>query len=264
MNDLDATKYLWDRNSKEWFEAVVQGHDIFNDYFGIPYFVGQLPNINGKVVLDAGCGEGRSTRAIYKEGSNVIGVDISPKMLDFARLQERPNNNKIKYIESSCDFLCKNESNSIDIVTSYMSLMDMPNIDQVFGEFARVLKSDGEIFMMVRHPCFFTRGFSILKTSTGQRSKLTVSDYFGNSPYINKFSFPGHSKASLDIIRFPYKLSTYISLLIKNGFVISDLQEPVPSDDNCLKYPQLNFWKTNAAVYLYLRARKTKNAIRTS
>ena len=43
-----------------------------------------IGDIQGKTVLDAGCGEGRSTRHLALQGGQLTGVDISKAMIDKA------------------------------------------------------------------------------------------------------------------------------------------------------------------------------------
>lgn len=41
-------------------------------------------SLNNKRVLDIGCGGGRTTYFLHQAGANVIGIDISPGLVDFA------------------------------------------------------------------------------------------------------------------------------------------------------------------------------------
>ena len=249
------TAHLWSENAEGWARDIRDGLDIINDRFGLPFFVSQLPDLNGKCILDAGCGEGRSTRAIVQRGSTVIGADISSTMLEIAEREESENPKGIRYINASCHALDSIKSNSIDVITSYMSLMDMPDIDQAISEFSRTLKSQGEIFIMVRHPCFFTPGFSIFKTNSENRAGLTISRYFESENYIDKFRFGGPSSNEFKMLRFPYTLSKYIESLINFGFTIRNLQEPRPTEMLCATHPRLVFWRKQAACFLFLHAK---------
>lgn len=261
MNDLEQTERLWSDNARVWSEGIRDGLDVINNQFGLPFFVGRLPGLRGKTILDAGCGEGRSTRAIAQSEARMIGVDVSPKMLEFARLEEAQRPRGITYVEASCHSLDAIAAESIDVVTSYMSLMDMPDIDKVMLEFARILKPEGQILVMVRHPCFFTPGFSIYQSRTAARAGVTVSGYFDNSAYIDKFSFSGRQKNHFEILRFPYTLTRYVASLRNAGFALKDLQEPAPSESLCAAQPRLEFWRKHAAIFLFLHGELKKNAV---
>nr|VFK17525.1 MAG: Ubiquinone/menaquinone biosynthesis C-methylase UbiE [Candidatus Kentron sp. LPFa]VFK32418.1 MAG: Ubiquinone/menaquinone biosynthesis C-methylase UbiE [Candidatus Kentron sp. LPFa] len=58
-----------------------------------------LGDLSGKSILDLGCGEGRYTRKIKKKGAaQVVGVDISGKMIELARQEEKKKPLGIDYI----------------------------------------------------------------------------------------------------------------------------------------------------------------------
>ena len=47
--------------------------------------IAQLGDLSGKRILDAGCGTGMASEALAALGANVMGVDISPSLIDIAR-----------------------------------------------------------------------------------------------------------------------------------------------------------------------------------
>jgi len=72
--------------------------DPIRDYVSIPSFLEVLGNINGKTVLDVGCGSGFITRKIKLLGAKkVVGIDISQEMIKLAIKTENENPLGIKY-----------------------------------------------------------------------------------------------------------------------------------------------------------------------
>jgi ubiquinone/menaquinone biosynthesis C-methylase UbiE len=265
MNDIGKaereTAGFWDKNAEGWGRCLKNDIDHVNETFGIPRFLDFIGNISGKTVLDAGCGEGRSSRHLANKGANVKGVDISPAMIELAKLEEQRNPLKIDFFKASCSDLSFFEKESFDSVYSYMALMDFPDIIVPFKEFHRVLKPGGQCAFIIRHPCFFTRGFGYTFTGDGKRAKLTVSDYFCSMPFIERWGFQAQAKQQrreiFETPRFSRKLSDYINGLISKGFVLENIQEPRPSQDECLKLRNLFFWQQHAALFLLVAARKT-------
>ena len=47
-----------------------------------------LGALDGKVVLDAGCGEGLLARILAARGAHVTGIDLSPRLIELAREQD--------------------------------------------------------------------------------------------------------------------------------------------------------------------------------
>jgi ubiquinone/menaquinone biosynthesis C-methylase UbiE len=100
------------------------------------------------VVCDAGCGpSGHIGRYLFEKGLKVIGVDISEKCVELARL----NNPEMKFEcadISSMPF----DDNSFDGLLSYYSIINTPKIyvNRIFTEFRRLLKPGGYVLVAVK------------------------------------------------------------------------------------------------------------------
>jgi len=95
-------------------------------------------------VLDFGCGVGRLSRAFNKQGHTVIGVDVSPRMLHYAKFYCKGCGIRFEL----CDGLsCRPvEDDWADVLISYFVFQHMPTRDMVkqnLEDFARVVKSGG-------------------------------------------------------------------------------------------------------------------------
>jgi SAM-dependent methyltransferase len=63
-----------------------------------PSFLGLIGNVAGKTVLDFACGEGHFTRMLRAAGAGeVVGVDLSERMIELARQQEEASPIGITY-----------------------------------------------------------------------------------------------------------------------------------------------------------------------
>ena len=91
------------------------------------------------VVLDVGCGEGSVTIPIAKKVKKVIGVDSSPKMLEY--LEKRANENNITNIETilkPIEEICYDEIGDVDVVVCSRSLNGIIPIDEVLLELDKI------------------------------------------------------------------------------------------------------------------------------
>ena len=90
-------------------------------------------------VLDVGCGEGSVTIPIAKRVKKVIGVDSSPKMLEY--LEKRANENNISNIESilkPIEEIRYDEIGDVDVVVCSRSLNGIVPIDEVLLELDKI------------------------------------------------------------------------------------------------------------------------------
>jgi ubiquinone/menaquinone biosynthesis C-methylase UbiE len=100
------------------------------------------------LICDAGCGpSGHIGRYLFEKGIKVIGVDISEKCVELARI----NNPEMKF---ECADISKMpfNNNSFDGLISYYSIINTPKIyvNKIFAEFQRVLKPDGFLLVAVK------------------------------------------------------------------------------------------------------------------
>ncbi len=254
----------WDNNADLWARSLSHQLDVINERFGIPQFLDFLGNVEGLDVLDAGCGEGRSARHLAARGARVTGVDISCRMIDHARRQEEAAPRQIDFQVASCSDLSRFAPHRFGMVVSVMALMDTPDLAGALREFARLIKPGGEIAIMVRHPCFFTRGYTLLHDKNRRSAGLAVADYFQRESYLELWRFPNRGQtmdAPFTVNRYPHTLADYINGLLVYGFRLTGVMEPQPAAALCTEFPNLGFWRRHAALYLFLRGRKETTAL---
>jgi arsenite methyltransferase len=130
--------------------------DVLEKFYGcgspVPYLV------DGKKVVDLGCGSGRDCYLFSKlvgETGAVIGVDMTDEQLSVAVENKDYHAKKYGHAQSNVDFRkgfiedltsVGIESNSIDVVTSNCVINLSPNKEKVFSEIFRVLKPGGELY----------------------------------------------------------------------------------------------------------------------
>ena len=259
FSDEDVARY-WDQNADLWSDHVRRGWDAYREHYNNPAFLAFLGDVVGKAVLDAGCGEGRNTRILARQGAHVVGVDISPRMIGLAREEEGKEPLGIHYEIASYSDLSLFPDASFDLVVSSMALMDGPDYEGAIREFFRLLGEHGELVFSISHPCFMTRGFAWERDAQGNRVRLLVADYFDDEPWVERWSF---SKSPLPedpppfaVPTFPRILSYYLNTLIRSGFVLREVHEPRPSEEMCREHPWLSCWRRHAPLFLYVRGAK--------
>ena len=102
----------------------------------------KLGNINGKTLLDVGCGLGEASVFFALLGADVTASDLSPGMLKVANDLAAKNNVSIKNHLASADDLHLDESMKYDIIYAG-NLLHHVEIDETLGRFKNHLSEDG-------------------------------------------------------------------------------------------------------------------------
>lgn len=102
----------------------------------------QIPAGRRLKILDVGCGAGFFSILLAKEGHEVFGIDLTPEMIENAiQLAEEEN--------ADCCFQVMDAENpmfadeTFDVVISRNLTWTLPNAEHAYGEWMRVLKTDG-------------------------------------------------------------------------------------------------------------------------
>jgi SAM-dependent methyltransferase len=121
-----------------------------NAFYDRPAMISLFPLVAGKRVLDAGCGPGVYCEWLVARGADVVGIDVSPRMVELAqqRLAKRATIVRAD-LAQPLDFL---EDDSFDIVISALALDYIRDWSPVFREAFRVLRDGGVLVFSVAHP----------------------------------------------------------------------------------------------------------------
>jgi SAM-dependent methyltransferase len=130
-------------------------------------------SLNGKLIFDAGCGNGQLNQYIARSGAVIIGIDLSKSV-------ERANANNI---EENAFFLQADvqypplKAGQFDIVHSSGVLICTNNSELTFSKIEPCVKKDGKLSVWLYHPRenFIHNSFNFLRRFT---SKLPIKIQF--------------------------------------------------------------------------------------
>ncbi len=103
--------------------------------------------LQGKRVLDVGCGGGILADAMARKGADVLGIDLATKSLKVAQLHAlEAQTENVRYQEISAEALAAEQPGSFDIVTCMEMLEHVPDPSSIVNACATLVKPGGHVF----------------------------------------------------------------------------------------------------------------------
>lgn len=113
-----------------------------------------LGTVDGKRVLDLGCGTGHNAVVFAQQGAKVIGVDPSAERLAHARDRAEEAGCRVELHQAGLADLAFLRSDSVDAAISVMALATVDDLARVFRQVHRVLKPEAPLVCSFPHPAF--------------------------------------------------------------------------------------------------------------
>ena len=102
--------------------------------------------LNGRRVLDVGCGGGILSEAMAARGATVTGIDMSERALKVAQLHLLESGLTVDYRKSAVEALAQTGEASYDVVVCMELLEHVPDPGSTVAACARLTKPDGWCF----------------------------------------------------------------------------------------------------------------------
>lgn len=213
-NEYDNEKFFEEyakmSRSKEGLKAAGEWHQLK------PLF----PSLEGKSVLDLGCGYGWHCKFAEEQGATkILGIDLSKKMIEEA--QKRNSGNQIEYRISGLEEYDYPE-NEWDCVISNLALHYIEDIVEIFQKVYRTLKPGGIFLFNIEHPVFTAGvGQDWIYTDDGKPQYWAIDNYFITGERNTHF-------LGCDVVKQHHTLTQIIMGLLNNGFELKVVEEAEP------------------------------------
>ncbi|MFW5968027.1 MAG: class I SAM-dependent methyltransferase [Persicimonas sp.] len=184
-----------------------------NAHLERPATLGLLADVAGKRVLDAGSGPGVYTEWLVDHGAEVVGVDVSPKMVERAR-ERLGDRARIKQANLAVD-LDRFDDARFDLILSSLVLDYVRDVESVFLQFRRLLRSDGHLVFSVLHPLAAQHIFE-------------TDNYFATEEVSSEWTGFG---TPVEVPSYRRPLGAWTGALASAGFVIERMVEARPTEE---------------------------------
>lgn len=204
----------WERAAQAYAAGQEQNKNVRDNMAVVQR---RFPAMPGCAVLDAGCGYGVFTDYFRRIGADVIGCDGSPAMLRQARARYPEGAFEQVDLQQSLPYA----DERFDLVFCNQVLMDLPEIESLFDEFARVLKTGGRLFCAIVHPAAYPGEW--LEDEHGVKIARMLRSYARE--YQIQHDFCGGTT------HFHRPISYYCNLAAQSGLCLIGMEEPCAADD---------------------------------
>lgn len=193
----------------EFAEAYAADNEVnlLNGHYERPAMLSLAGDVNGRRILDAGCGAGPLSAALRDRGAIMSGFDLSTAMIELARrrlgegadLTVADLAKPLPYADAAFD----------DVVASLV-LHYLEDWTEPLAELRRVLKVGGRLILSVNHPIVYT-------------ALNPDAEYFD----VAEFTFDAeHAGRTVVYTNFHRPLQAMSDAFTAAGFRISVISEP--------------------------------------
>ena len=110
-------------------------------------FIEERSSVEGKKVLDVGCGGGILAEALNELGANVTGIDASENTIGVAKSHSRSIGSDVIYIQNTIEeFISSHPNEKFDVITCLEMLEHVPSPNEIIKSCSNLLKDDGNVF----------------------------------------------------------------------------------------------------------------------
>jgi SAM-dependent methyltransferase len=188
-----------------------------------------LPDLDGKSIVDLGCGFGWFCRWARQQGAaKVLGLDVSEKML--ARARAETADPAIVYQRADLERLALPPA-SFDLAYSALTLHYLENLDGMMAVVHRALAPGGSLVFSAEHPILTAPSVQRWVVADAGHKSWPVDNYLREGSRTTDWLAPG-------VVKQHRTVATYLNLLIGLGFTITRIEEWGPSAEQIAAHPE--------------------------
>ncbi len=146
------TETVYNENAKKWLRVEPSS---LSDFTARPFVFDACGALDGRSVLDLGCGEGYCARELKRRGAGYyLGLDLSEKMIAAAQAQESVDGLGIEYKTTNVVDYEPGRAFDLCVAVFLFNYLRVEEMRQVFAMVHRTLQRNGQFVFSVPHPFF--------------------------------------------------------------------------------------------------------------
>ncbi|MGD9903943.1 MAG: class I SAM-dependent methyltransferase [Dehalococcoidia bacterium] len=208
----------WTQSAEAWITDMGEHGDFGRRYVLDPVMLARARASGASRALDVGCGEGRFCRMLAASGLAVTGLDPTPALIVAARARDRTGH----YLRGVAEALPFGDG-SFDLVVSYLTLIDIADLDAAVAELARVPAPGGTLLIAnltnFNTPCA-DRGW--VTDGDGRSLHYPVDDYLEERGVWVEWR-------GIRIVNYHRPMRRYLQALLGAGLQLTWFDEPEPT-----------------------------------
>lgn len=241
MERMKSIGDIYNKNTTEKYYETVGKNAENNEKSDAEKLLDSLipENLQGKAVLDLGCGNGRHSEILCERGAEiVVGIDLSESMIEEAKARKKEKQlSNLELVRADMDNLPISE-NKFNFIFSRFSLMYSGKMEQVVNDLGKSLITGGEILI--------------------ETSVATIQDQELKNESIPLILSIGNKEVQLK--NFAYTMADYMDAFEKAGLKVV-VAEQFSADDLSVapEYEKRDKIKFDYAIFHLLKEESEKN-----
>ncbi|WP_199101025.1 class I SAM-dependent methyltransferase [Dyella sp. ASV21] len=189
-----------------------------------------LPPMQGRHVVDLGCGFGWASRWMRAQGAaSVLGLDLSQNMI--ARARADTHDEAIQYRIADLDALSLPAA-TFDLVFSALAFHYVRDFARLAHTMHEALLPGGALVFSIEHPIFMAATHPHWLADVDGRKTWPVNQYADEGERRTDWFAPG-------VLKYHRMLGTTLTTLIHAGFALRCVEEYAPSHAQIAQTPEL-------------------------
>lgn len=220
MNEFETDNTEnWEKYANLYDQNIGDDGDEFHRELIDPAILEICGNLDGKNLIDAGCGNGYFSAKLIKLGaSRVIGIDRSKRLIDIARKKFGSPRLLFDIFDLNQGF--SNYSEPIDIIIASMVLQYMHDLEAFSKNAYQLLQKGSKVVISIDHP------FHMAIMRALRLNDISTPKFIDDTPYFQAAYCKKNSLWDKAVLGYYHRpVEQYISPFLRKEFCLTNFKE---------------------------------------